>query len=625
MVDGKWKKERFREKYWYQWERCNAIVLSWLMNYVAQNLISEIAYTTNAQTLLKELRERFDKDEFEALVPLPDCDCSKSKDCVVFLQRLKLYQFFMGLNANYLQARSQILLMFPLPTVNQTYAMLISDEIQKAIDVNSGILGASPPNINPGRYDSTTLYSSKTGGNQKFRKNYNFYCEMSAQVTGQYMETQHAQREVSPSTISANTTGTSSVFLLSDSKSDWIIDTLATNHMVSDVNLLNKSSISELIVPRKVFLPNRYISHVAHVGTSSISDNNYLRNDLSIGKVKAIGKEYNELYLLHRHNARTNKFLVFVQTQFQKTLKVVRIDSLFRTLGIAHQRTCAYTPQQNGIAERKYKHILEVTRAIRFQAHIPIKFWGNYVFAAMYLINRMPFPVIGGVSPYERLYAKKPDLGHLRVIGCLCYAKQIHKADKLLSRVNPTVHMGYSPTQKGYILYDLTSHSFVVRRDVACREEVFLFSSSKFVPPPQFVDSHSFSHHYETPGIAHTLNDPATIEVEDEDLTHWLCQSPIVGSPISTRCVDTTTYSQRISADLLTQDINPTLRKSTRPKQTPIWMKNFISLNIYKDVPYAISNYLSYGTLSPKYHAYIAATLTIVEPSSYEAAVKDPR
>ncbi|XP_070034212.1 uncharacterized protein [Nicotiana tomentosiformis] len=394
MVDGKWKKERFREKYWYQWERCNAIVLSWLMNYVAQNLISEIAYTTNAQTLLKELRERFDKDEFEALVPLPDCDCSKSKDCVVFLQRLKLYQFFMGLNANYLQARSQILLMFPLPTVNQTYAMLISDEIQKAIDVNSGILGASPPNINPGRYDSTTLYSSKTGGNQKFRKNYNFYCE------------------VSPSTISANTTGTSSVFLLSDSKSDWIIDTLATNHMVSDVNLLNKSSISELIVPRKVFLPNRYISHVAHVGTSSISDNNYLRNDLSIGKVKAIGKEYNELYLLHRHNARTNKvftlaaqgrevvditlwqtrltfpsssikittcfnlihvdvwgpyktatfdgnryfltdvddfsrmiwifllrlksdvcvvlqqFLVFVQTQFQKTLKVVRIDSV---------------------------------------------------------------------------------------------------------------------------------------------------------------------------------------------------------------------------------------------------------------------------------------------------------
>nr|XP_016468536.1 PREDICTED: uncharacterized protein LOC107791056 [Nicotiana tabacum] len=739
MVDGKWKRERFREKYWYQWDRCNAIVLSWLMNYVAQNLISGIAYTMNAQTVWEELRERFDKvdgsrsfnlhtdiatltqgtlsistyysklkdlwNEFEALVPLPGCDCPKSKDFVVFLQRLKLYQFSMGLNANY-QARSQILLMSPLPTVNQAYAMLMSDENQKAIVANSGILGVSPPNINSGRYDSTALYSSKTRGNQKFRKNYNLYYEvckmkghtkenyykivgypsdfkykkkwgvggssaynaitetssihvhsptqkMSAQVIGQYMETQPAQREVqathlgvqnqnpqlgactftkeqydqivqllhkvSPSTASANTTGKSSIFLVSDSKPDWIIDTGATNHMVTDINLINKYSISEPIVPKKVFLPNRDITHVAYIGTSSISANNCLMNDFSNGKVKAIGKEDNGLYLLLKHNARTIKAFTLAAQGREA------VDITLWTLGIVHQRTCAYTPQQNGVAERKHRYILEVTRAIRFQVHIPIKFWRQCVLAAVYLINKMPSPLMDGVSPYERLYAKKPDLGHLRVIGFLCYAKQVHEADKLLSRVNPTVHMGYSPTQKGYILYDLTSHSFIVSKDVAFREEVFPFSSTKSVPPPLFVDSHSSSYHSEPPGIAHTLNDPAAIEVENEDLTQRVCQSPDVGNPIRSRCVDTTTSSQSTSVYLVTQDTNPTLRKSTRTKQPPIWMKDFVSLNNHKDVPYAISNYLSYDTLSPKYQTYIEATSTIVEPSSYEEAIKDPK
>lgn len=81
------------------------------------------------------------------------------------------------------------------------------------------------------------------------------------------------------------------------------------------------------------------------------------------------------------------KFLVHSKTQFDKTVKCVRTDNgteflnnvcstMFNSLGIICQTTCAYTPQQNGIAERKYRHILELTRAIRFQAHIPLKFWG---------------------------------------------------------------------------------------------------------------------------------------------------------------------------------------------------------------------------------------------------------
>ncbi|XP_059277632.1 uncharacterized protein LOC132031722 [Lycium ferocissimum] len=61
LVDGTWKKEMFREEYWPQWERVNAIVLSWIINVVDSNLLSGVVYATEAWTVWEELKERFDK------------------------------------------------------------------------------------------------------------------------------------------------------------------------------------------------------------------------------------------------------------------------------------------------------------------------------------------------------------------------------------------------------------------------------------------------------------------------------------------------------------------------------------------------------------------------------------
>ena len=77
-----------------------------------------------------------------------------------------------------------------------------------------------------------------------------------------------------------------------------------------------------------------------------------------------------------------------IKTQFSATVKTVRSDNgleflnsqchtLFSSLGIIHQTTCVHTPQQNGIAERKHRHLLEMARELRFQAHVPLKLWGG--------------------------------------------------------------------------------------------------------------------------------------------------------------------------------------------------------------------------------------------------------
>ncbi|XP_075096456.1 uncharacterized protein LOC142174541 [Nicotiana tabacum] len=162
LMDDSCKKEDFPEAMGNHWERVNAIVLSWIMSSVAKRLLEGNMYATNALDVWEELYERFNKidgsrtfnihkkvttltqgttsvssyfsklkdlwEEFEALVPSPSCNCEKSKEFRLHLQKLKLFQFLMGLNDSYFQARSQILLMTPMSSVNQAYSMVISDE-----------------------------------------------------------------------------------------------------------------------------------------------------------------------------------------------------------------------------------------------------------------------------------------------------------------------------------------------------------------------------------------------------------------------------------------------------------------------------------------------------------------
>ncbi|KAL0734178.1 hypothetical protein Bca4012_010388 [Brassica carinata] len=89
--------------------------------------------------------------------------------------------------------------------------------------------------------------------------------------------------------------------------------------------------------------------------------------------------------------------------------------------GILHQTSCPYTPQQNGVAERKNRHLMEVARSMMFQANVPKRFWSDAVVTACYLINRTPTLVLHGKSPFEVLNKYKPVLTHLKVFGCLCY------------------------------------------------------------------------------------------------------------------------------------------------------------------------------------------------------------
>ncbi|KAL4591437.1 hypothetical protein LXL04_004402 [Taraxacum kok-saghyz] len=196
-------------------------------------------------------------------------------------------------------------------------------------------------------------------------------------------------------------------------------------------------------------------------------------------------------------------FYNMIKNQFDKTIKIVRSDNgtefinqnfntFFETKGIIHQSSCVYTPQQNGIVERKHRHLLNVARSLLFQGGVPLRFWGECILTATYLINRTPSSVLKGKTPYELIYKTEPSLNHLRVFGCLCFATKLNMHDKFASRSDKCVFMGYSNFKKGYKLWSLDSKSFLFSRDVKFYEVIFPFRMADHLEPDCGVDPSIF-------------------------------------------------------------------------------------------------------------------------------------
>ena len=137
------------------------------------------------------------------------------------------------------------------------------------------------------------------------------------------------------------------------------------------------------------------------------------------------------------------KFLAFIETQFSSCIKVLRSDNggeytshefqnFLQHKGIISQRSCPYTPQQNGVAERKNRHLLDMVRTLLLESSTPSTFWVEALSTAVYLINRLPSQQLNFDSPYYRLYGKHPDYHNLHTFGCVCFVHlPIHERHKL--------------------------------------------------------------------------------------------------------------------------------------------------------------------------------------------------
>ncbi|PWA96217.1 hypothetical protein CTI12_AA041970 [Artemisia annua] len=365
-------------------------------------------------------------------------------------------------------------------------------------------------------------------------------------------------------------------------------------------------------------------------------------------------------------------FHAFVQNHFNTSIKTIRSDNgseflnhnlttFFQNHGIIHQTSCPYTPQQNSRVERKHKHLLEVARALRFQANIPIHLWGYCLITATYLINRLPCKPLNQKSPYELLYKTPPPLDHLKVFGCQASAHQ-HPQDKFEPRAKPCVFIGYPTTQKGYLLYDVTTQKTFVSRHVRFNESVFPFqnkpsktspstsststpsdfthhqSPQSLTPEPSISQSDHSNHSSPTPTTPPTPASPPT-----PTPTPPLCTDPTPNNtPHNTNPPSHNSPSPTSSSHSTSQHtIPPTpppppppppLRKSTRTSHLPQKLNDFqINLPYTRHttqsfIKFHHSKYINYHNIKARTHRHLIHNInSTVEPKSFTQASKNPR
>ncbi|KAM1079184.1 hypothetical protein ACFX2B_013776 [Malus domestica] len=177
------------------------------------------------------------------------------------------------------------------------------------------------------------------------------------------------------------------------------------------------------------------------------------------------------------------KFKAMVELQSGHQIKKIRSDrggeytslefnAFCEEMGLERQLTVAYTPQQNGTAERKNRTIVEMARSMLHEKKIPYSFWGEAVNTAVYLLNRCPTKALEKQTPFEVFSGRKPGVKHLKVFGSVCYAlvpSQLRH--KLQESSNKCIFVGYGTNEKGYRLYNLKTQKINLSRDVIFDEE----------------------------------------------------------------------------------------------------------------------------------------------------------
>jgi hypothetical protein len=150
-------------------------------------------------------------------------------------------------------------------------------------------------------------------------------------------------------------------------------------------------------------------------------------------------------------------------------------SSEFRQLceenGIKHNTTAPYSPQQNGVVERRNQTVVEMVRFLLKSMAVPPRFWGEAVRTAIYILNRCPTRTLSGMTPYEAWHGRKLNVHHMRVFGCVTHVKKVGPGiSKLSDRSTKMLFNGYEEASKCCRVYDPVADKLQVTRDVVFEE-----------------------------------------------------------------------------------------------------------------------------------------------------------
>jgi hypothetical protein len=224
------------------------------------------------------------------------------------------------------------------------------------------------------------------------------------------------------------------------------------------------------------------------------------------------------IYLIKQKTDVYPMFLQFqqlIQRQFNTSIKAFhsdwggeyqKLNSYFKSVGIVHRIACPYTHEQNGIAERKIRHLVDTGLTLLSHASLPLKFWGYAFEVAVSLLNNLPTTALKNASPFLKLFRHPPSLMDIKPFGCAIFPfLRPYNKHKFAFRSAPCVYLGCSPSHSAFRCLDVSSNRVYLARHATFHEHVFPYqtllqtsqqSPSLLPPSPPWL---TVTHHTTSP------------------------------------------------------------------------------------------------------------------------------
>uniref|UniRef100_A0A2N9H1V0 Integrase catalytic domain-containing protein n=1 Tax=Fagus sylvatica TaxID=28930 RepID=A0A2N9H1V0_FAGSY len=306
----------------------------------------------------------------------------------------------------------------------------------------------------------------------------------------------------------------------------WLTDSGASDHITADLNNLNQPTPFK--GPEQVSVGNGQNLPIQNIG------NTQLHTKLSLFKLRNV---------LHVPRIASN-LLTDCGGEFTST----EFNSYCANSGIIHHLTCPHTPQQNGVAERKHRHLIQITLALLSQSGLSLSYWSYAIATACHLINKLPTPLLNMSSPWEQLHHVKPDISYLRTFGCKCFPLLTpYNTHKLQPKTTSCIFLGYPLPQKAIYAKTLLPKGLYTSRHVVFNETEFPACETPAQNPtpdpqsysPEYWLTHLLSTHSCTslpcsycPHLSTSVQNPNPTSVIDPSP-----HSPITQSPASISAV----------------------------------------------------------------------------------------
>ena len=349
------------------------------------------------------------------------------------------------------------------------------------------------------------------------------------------------------------------------------------------------------------------------------------------------------------------QFYSMVATQYKTSIQVLRTDNggefinhemrqFLHGYGIIHQTTCPYTPQQNGVAERKNKHLLKMVRATLIEAKMPLYFWGKSLATALYVINRIPFRSLDFQTPLETLNQSlsSPLTLNLppKVFGGTAFVRiPKHVCHKLQPYALRCVFIGYGLHLKGYRCFHPPTHKVYVTMDVQFHEHQMYFPATTTTNQEgESSDLKSFT--YQSENISHTLTElePPEPELVGPEHTDTTTEPTIIELPL---CDHPNIVESNVPQQQLSSLDAPSPHESSPPNESQVNLE--LPLRIFHNrttrgnprvsyepvrtsaPKYPLNNYVSYHRLSKEHESFANQLYIIQVPNNVQEVIKDRR